>query len=356
MRIFIDIGHPAHVHYFRNFIILMQKKGHKFFVSARDKEVSLFLLDYYKIPYYDRGKGSSYIFGKVLYLIKADILLLKKAIQFNPDLFLSFASPYAAHVAKILRKPHIAFTDTENAKLGILSFAPVTECIITPESFKKDFGAKQIRFNGFMELCYLHPNRFIPDEGVLKELGIKENESFILFRFVSWGANHDIGQSGIFHDLKIKMVIELSKQMKVFISAEGPIPDEIKKFKIHISPEKIHDVLSFAFMYLGEGATMASECAMLGTPAIYVNSLSAGTLEEQERLGLIYSFRNSEGVIEKVLELLNDPNLTTEHQLRRNKMLEETIDVTAFMVWFIENYPFSEKIMKENPDYQLRFK
>ena len=36
-------------------------------------------------------------------------------------------------------------------------------------------------------------------------------------------------------------------------------------------------------------------------------------------------------------------------------MLKEKIDVTAFMVWFIENYPESAKIMKENPDYQLRF-
>ena len=32
------------------------------------------------------------------------------------------------------------------------------------------------------------------------------------------------------------------------------------------------------------------------------------------------------------------------------------IDVTAFMVWFVENYPDSVKIMRENSDYQLRFK
>jgi len=37
-------------------------------------------------------------------------------------------------------------------------------------------------------------------------------------------------------------------------------------------------------------------------------------------------------------------------------MLSEKIDVTAFMVWFVENYPESAKIMKENPGYQYRFK
>jgi len=37
-------------------------------------------------------------------------------------------------------------------------------------------------------------------------------------------------------------------------------------------------------------------------------------------------------------------------------MLSEKIDVTAFIVWFVENWPESFKIMKENPDYQLNFR
>ena len=102
---------------------------------------------------------------------------------------------------------------------------------------------------------------------------------------------------------------------------------------------------------------MASECAMLGTPAIYVNSLDAGTLREQEdKYQLIYGFRSSDGVLEKVEELINTPNLKEKYQLRRQKMLSEKIDPTAFLVWFVENYPGSAKIMKENPDYQDRFK
>jgi len=37
-------------------------------------------------------------------------------------------------------------------------------------------------------------------------------------------------------------------------------------------------------------------------------------------------------------------------------MLEDKIDVTAFLVWFVENYPESFSIMRENPDYQAGFK
>jgi len=37
-------------------------------------------------------------------------------------------------------------------------------------------------------------------------------------------------------------------------------------------------------------------------------------------------------------------------------MLSGKIDVTAFMVWFIEIYPKSAYVMKVNLDYQNRFK
>jgi predicted glycosyltransferase len=356
MKIYIDIGHPAHVHYFRHFIKLMQQKGHEFLISARNKEVSEVLLNKYEIIYFSRGKGSSNLIGKFLYLIKTVIILFRGTLSYKPDLLISFASPYAALVSKLISKPHIAFTDTDMAKLGILTFAPLTKHILTPASFKKEFGDKQIRFKGFMELCYLHPKRYVPDSHVYEELGLKEKEPYVIFRFVSWNANHDIGQSGFLEKSKIIIVKKIIERIKVFISAEGTLPDGLETYRIKISPEKMHSVLYYATLYIGEGATMASECAMLGTPAIYVNSLTSGTIEEQERYGLLFSYRNSDSILEKAEELLKISNLKQEFIQKRDKMLCEKIDVTAFMVWFIENYPDSAKTMKENPEYQYRFK
>ena len=100
---------------------------------------------------------------------------------------------------------------------------------------------------------------------------------------------------------------------------------------------------------------MASESAMLGTPAVYVNSNTAGTIEEQERYGLVFNYRDSEGIYEHVLKLLDKPDLKQEFQMRRKTLIKDKIDVTAFLVWFVENYPASAGIMKENPDYQYSF-
>ena len=54
MKILIDIGHPGHVHYFRNFIKKMEENLHEVLIVARDKEVTFKLLEFYKIPYRTR--------------------------------------------------------------------------------------------------------------------------------------------------------------------------------------------------------------------------------------------------------------------------------------------------------------
>ena len=356
MKILIDIGHPAHVHYFRNFIKIMQEKKHTLLVVARDKEVSQDLLKKYNISYVTRGKGGTGFLGKVIYLVKTNFILLFKALSFKPDVFLSFSSPYAAQVSWVLRKPHIGFTDTEHAKLGNFAFMPFTSHIITPKAFLSELGDKHIKFNGFMEQCYLDSKYFTASDDVSSLLNIEKTDKYFLLRFVSWGAVHDAGHSGLSDSAKLEIINTLSKKYKIFISSEAELPSKFMKYKLNVSSDKMHDVLKNATLFIGEGATMASECAVLGTPAIYVNSLSAGTLIAQEKSGSIFGFRNSDGVLEKALEILDMKNLKEKFQENKNILLKESIDVTAFIVWFIEDYPNSAKIIKENPNYLDRFK
>ena len=357
MKYLFDIGHPAHVHYFKNIMWALKRKGHEIRITTRDKEMSLYLLNKYGFEYTCTGQNKATILGKVSSLLKNDYIIYKEAKKFNPNILISFFLPFTAHVGSVLRKPVIGFTDTEHATLNILLAEKFTNIIVTPKCYKRNFPKnKHIRFSGNFELASLHPNYFNPDRSVIDYLGVKKDEKFVIFRFVSQAASHDIGNKGLSLEIKSKTVKEIAKYAKIFISSEGELPEDLIKYQIKIPPEKMHDALAYATLCLGEGATMASECAMLGTPAIYVNSLSAGTLEEQEKYGLIYSYRSSNGVIDKALELLEIQNLKEQWQMKKQKMLTEKIDVTAFMVWFIENYPESKKVMKKNPDYQMNFK
>lgn len=344
MRILVDMAHPANVHYFRGFIKAMEAKGHQVQVTCRDKDVALSLLNAYDIPFYNMGKGiiGKGILGKILYIIWADFLMIKQFIKFKPDIAVSFCASYVAHSCFLFRKPHIAFTDTEHAKMNELLYKPFTKVVLTPASFYRDLGKRHYRFNSYMELFYLYPSVFIPDPSILSQIGIHEGEVFTLFRYVSWGAFHDIGQGGIPDNEKLELVKKAKTFGKVVISSEGELPEELKEYQVRIKPEHIHSLMYYSSLYVGEGGTMASESVMLGVPAIYINSLPLmGYLNDAKDYGLLYHLKSFEDISSQMVDLLSNSNTKSKAQKSINRMLSDKIEPTSFLIDFVENYPKS---------------
>jgi predicted glycosyltransferase len=356
MRILIDIGHPAHVHYFKNFIRIMKDKGHEFLIVSRDKEVTFQLLDAYNISYKSRGKGSNNLFGKLIYLLKGDVILVSKAIRFKPDIFLSFGSSYAAHASFIMRRPHIAFDDTEHANLEHALYIPFTNNVLTPTDFKKDFGIKQIRFNSTMDIAYLHPKYFKPNEEILNQINKKKGEKLFLVRFVSWSASHDTGFGGFTSEGKRKLIAVLNKRGRVLISSESELPDEFKQYGITITPDKIHDLIYYCDLFIGESGSMATEAAILGTPSIIVNSSAKlfGVFDRIAKYKSLFIYDEEKSALVKAMQLIDEDYKINCKQITKS-IINDSIDTTGFMVWFIENYPNSVNIIRENPDYQNKF-
>jgi predicted glycosyltransferase len=179
MRILIDVGHPSDVHLFKNFYEKMSQKNHQILFTARDKEVTIDLLDAYNLNYIANGKPFKSRVGKLLGILKFDFQLFLIARKFKPDLFFTHGSFYASHVAFLMRKPFITFEDTGNLE-QILLYKFFADYILTPDTFVRNLGKKHLRFKGTKELAYLHPNNFVPDEKVLDEIGIKHGERFVL--------------------------------------------------------------------------------------------------------------------------------------------------------------------------------
>lgn len=360
MKILIDICHPSDVHLFRYFYQEMINRNHQILFTVREKDVTINLLKALNIEYKQYGKSYNSKIGKILGIIKNDFQIFLLALNFKPDLFLSHGSFYSSHVAFLLRKPYITFEDTGNME-QINLYKHFSNVILTPNSFDKYLGKNQIKFNGYKELAYLHPNNFIPDKTILNELGVLNGEKYIIFRFCSWNASHDIGHKGISYENKIHAINEFSKFAKVFISSESELPEELKKYQIKIAPHRMHDALAFASFHLAESFTMPSECSVLGTPSIIIHNTTSFYLkEQQEKFSLCFCYSESEEdqqkAINKGLELLQIEELKDEWKNRRDKMLSEKIDVSAFLVWFVENYPDSDRVMRENPEFQDGFK
>lgn len=344
MRIIVEIGHPAHVHHFKHMIWQLEKDGHEVLVCAVDKEVALALLNAYGFKYevlgVNRGKG---IIGKIPFFIESELKMFRIARKFKPDMFISRGSPFSAHMSRIFRKSSISFNDTEHSTIVDSIVFPFMDVILTPNCFKRDLGSKQIRYKGNHELAYLHPDYFTPNPETLREIGLTEKDTFTILRFVSWEANHDVGQTGLTLDTKREVIRILSEYGRVMITSEKKLDAEFEQYRISVSPEKMHDLLYYATLLYGESATMASECAILGTHSIFCDFAGRGyTDEEEEKYDLVYNFKLDEdgqaSSVKKAAELMKNPNLKEEGRKKGEYLVQDMIDVTAYMVDFIEKY------------------
>jgi len=338
MNILIDIGHPAHVHLFKNFAQIMQSKGHRTHFTVRDKEFEIELLEHQGLSFTKLGKHYISGWGRLYGWIKYNFRIFKISLWFKPDLYLSHGSIYTLLSSFLLRKPNIILEDTGN-KEQVRIYRPFASVILTPTGFPYRYGKKQIFYNGVHEMAYLHPDYFMPDSSVLKDLDVKEGEKFFILRFVSWNASHDRGKTGLSQVQKYELINALLDKGKVFISSESPLPSDLSHLSFPLSSDRIHDALAFAYMFIGEGVTMASEAAVLGTIAICINTSYPVYADFEQKYGLICNFISGNGVLSKVLELIKDENLKNKARALSGKLLGDKINLTSFMVWLIENYP-----------------
>ncbi|MBI2148937.1 DUF354 domain-containing protein [Candidatus Woesearchaeota archaeon] len=337
MKIMIDILHPAHVHFFKNFINEMEKEGHEILVTTRKKDVTLELLNLYNIKYISLSKHGKYFLSLPIEWIKRNIKFYFIAKRFKPDVITGIMGATIAPMGNLLGIPSVVFWDTEHTKkLNFMIFKLAT-LVCVPTCFRGKINKNCIKYSGYHELAYLHPKRFKPDAKILKTLGVKKDEKFTLIRFISWGAIHDLGEKGIKN--KEKFVETIKKHSKVFISYEGEMPEELKKYKIKLPVTEIHNILYYAGLYIGEGGTMASEAAVLGTPAICTNPQFCGYIDEQEKkYKLTYILTDEKIALNKAVEILKSKNIKEKYGLRKKKMLEEKIDVTSFIIKTIKKF------------------
>jgi len=274
MNVLIDISHPGHVHLFKNFVFELKDKGNNVTITVKDIKAAKQLLEKYNIEFIDLGYKSDSLLGKFLNQLRYDVKLRKivkaKKIEYGIGTSISLA-----HVSKLSGLISILLDDDDDEVQPLFTkFAhPFCDVLLSPDVLQKKRKRKDtIYYAGYHELAYLHPNRFTSDENILKELNLSKNENYFILRFNVFKAHHDIGAKGLNLEQKLKIVNLLLKYGKVFITTEREVEDELKDYQLKISPEKIHHLLYFATMFVGDSQTMTSEAAVLGTPAFRCNS------------------------------------------------------------------------------------
>ncbi len=371
MFFLIKLNHPAHYHLFKNFRNEMLLRGHKVIFIMKEKEILSQLLkseqvEFYKLFDFKYSKDNffSIVGSNIAELINSDLELYKFIKSNRPDFLLGTDAPIA-HIGRLTGIPSFVFNedDIQINKLFCYSAYPFATNIISP--FVCDVGIfknKKISYMGYQKLAYLHPNRFIPDRDRLND-EFKDGKRKFLLRMVSFTAGHDIEQShsGINENLLDEIINKLRNFGDVYISSEKSIPDRYSEFKLDINIKEIHNYLSACDLFISDSQSMTVESCMLGTPSIRFNSFVGkisvlNELENKYQLTSSFNVNDRQSFLKKLDELLSIKDLKRIYNNRRDEMLRDKIDLTSFLIWFVENYPDSVHKLKVNPEIQYQFK
>lgn len=365
MKFLFYFGHPAQYLFLRETIKQLSRTNtHQITILIKTKDVLEDLIRrdgyaYTNILVKQRGGSRFSIIASYLKRIVhiAPIILRKK-----PDLLVG-TDATIAQLGKLFGINRITIIEDDYEvvkKLASVTY-PLTQTILCPEICQVGpWTEKKVGYKGYMKLGYLHPAVFVPNSQIRQTYNLPER--YVLIRLTGLLAYHDEGIRGIGLNLLQRLVDLLeSKGMAVKITTEAAIDSRFDRFLLKISPNDMHHVLAQATLLISEGQSMCVEAAMLGVPSIrysdFVGKISV--LEELEHTyALTYGIQvgDEEGLFSRLTELLEHNELSKVFRQKRQQMLNDKINVTDFLVWFLENYPQSLMQMKTDSDYQNRFR
>lgn len=345
LRIALDITHPAHFHFFRNAIGEWQAAGHDVLLLSRDKDLTLALLDEAGLTHRCLSRARSGMAGLALELAEHGSGVWRALGRHRSQVVAAIGGTFIVYPARLRGIPALVFYDTEHARLSNTITYPLATRIFTPRSYRDDLGPKHERYAGFQELPYLHPARFTPDAAKLAADGLTPGEPFTFVRLVSWQSHHDVGDYGV-RDVH-NVVRRLAQYGRVLISSEAPLPPDLAAYAYQGRRGDVHHVLAYARLLFGESATMASESAQLGVPAIFLSTSSRGYTDElEQRYQMVFNFNGTRALEADALDcaesILADADAPQTFRQRHQQMMAEQIDVTAFIVDRVARYARGE--------------
>jgi predicted glycosyltransferase len=335
MNVLIDIGHPAHVHLFKNLIWHLKSRGDTVFVAARNKDIVVDLLNHYQIEHEVLSTSRKKLLGLFSELVKRNLKLIRMNKKYDFDLALG-TSVSIAHLTALCGVPSYNFNEDDDDYIPLYTFItyPFTTKIINPEGLiHHRWTSKRVFYPSYHELAYLHPDHFQADIDVVKHYDLVP-QKYIIVRLSALAAHHDLTAAGISKKME-DQIADLAKDYRIIYSREVTKENRIK-------PWDMHHVLAYAKMLISDSQSMSIEAAVLGVPSVRLSSFVGRSsvlenLEHKYNLTFGYSPGDEVGFLSKITELLTRDNLSAEWQQKKERLLNDKVDFNQWMINYIES-------------------
>ncbi|MCI4445284.1 MAG: DUF354 domain-containing protein [Candidatus Aminicenantes bacterium] len=299
--IWIDLDNTPHVPFFIPIKNELKKRGHRVILTARDayqvKELAQKNNLFFKTI--GRHYGKSKI-KKLLGWFFRSMQLLPFVLRNKPDIAVSHGSRSQIFISNLCRIPTILIADYEFSRPAPFSHP---KWFIVPEVLKvANLHSKRIlTYSGLKEDVYVP---FLnPDPGILKELGVPEEDIVITVRPPAIEAHYHNPESEKLFYKFVDWVQVNSKARVILLPRNKKQEKEIRHRRPRwfidnriIIPEEVVnglDLLYFSDVVVSGGGTMNREAASLGIPVYSIFRGPIGLidkqLEKEGRLVLIKS-------------------------------------------------------------------
>lgn len=339
MRILVFANTPAHVHLYRHTVDRLEAAGHDVLVLTREYACTTDLLEFFGMPYRIYGTHGTESYSKLRFAREIGgqfATIAREARRFDPDVIFG-RGPYAAYAGTLTRTPVVLVLDDEPGDFNHTVSRPFADTILSPAVTRRDLGDDHYTFDGFKECAYLHPDVFERDENVREFLGVDPDEPYVIVRFNALDALHDAGLEGFSPHQRRDLIQRLSDHATVFVSDEGGEMElrELPARPYSLHPALIHDAMAEASLLVADTGTMATEAALLGTPAFRYRGTDDheyGEFQELERAGLAEQFDEYAAIRERALEILADDGAAARWQRRRQAYVTDLVNLTELLV------------------------
>ncbi len=364
-RFLFYLVHPAKFQFHKVQINKLIEHGHIVDIVINTKDILEDLVreegwEYTNIfPKSRKIKGVHVYIAAGISLMRSIYRLLKFTRGKKYDLFIGDALTYVGRIKGVQ-----SLYPTDDVLAAVPEqrtfFIPANYIIAPVITNVGKFENKKIAYYGYKALAHLHPNHFAPDASKLPA-ELRGGDPYFLIRCTGFGATHDINKSGISDEVLFQLKEILEPHGKIMITSERKLPDELEKYRLNIRKNDITHYIAFASIFIGDSTTMSTEAAVLGTPSVefdeYFYEIEQ-MIELEKKYGLIHCFRTDQQkeFLNKVGELALTENIKNEYFRRRQRLLEDTIDVSGFLIWLFENFPESKNEYFKDPGVQNRFK
>lgn len=336
LKFLFYVGHPAHYHNYSVVAKQLVERGQGVFYVVRPKDVLIELLNQPDRVYILPEKSGSSKLALIWSVLRRMSIMIRIVLREKPSIMIG-TDLAIAQIGYVLRKTSVVVTEDDAGAVPLLAnYAyPYATWILAPNGCEVHrFEKKVIRYAGYHELAYLHPDHFTPDFELVSE-HVSNPKCYFVLRFSALAAHHDSGIAGIDDEFALRLAQKLEPHGQVLITSERSLSQQLEPYRTTFHPKHIHHVLAFARIVVGDSQTMAAEAGVLGTPFIRCNGF-VGRLSYLEELEKTYGL--GVGILpenrDKIFDILDDwlanARLSVDFQHRRERMLQEKINVADY--------------------------